>query len=111
MYSLQAWQDQEYSPNVVIGTLWVFLLNVYALLDPGATLSFVPPYIAVNLGVIQKILSEPFASTQVGDPFIAMRVYINFSIIVSLKITSTYLVELEMADFCIILRWIGYIQM
>ncbi len=39
LYALQARQDQEDSPDVVTGTLRVFYLNVYALLDPGATIS------------------------------------------------------------------------
>uniref|UniRef100_M1DF73 Integrase core domain containing protein n=1 Tax=Solanum tuberosum TaxID=4113 RepID=M1DF73_SOLTU len=34
LYALQACQDQEDSPNVVTGTLQVFHLDVYALLDP-----------------------------------------------------------------------------
>ena len=43
LYSLQVRQDQEGSPNVVIGTLRAFDLDVYALLDPGDTFSFVTP--------------------------------------------------------------------
>ena len=48
LYALQARQDQKCSPDVVSGTLRVFDLDVYALLDPGATLSFINPYIAVQ---------------------------------------------------------------
>ncbi|KAH0654413.1 hypothetical protein KY289_032091 [Solanum tuberosum] len=48
LYALQAPLDKEDSLNVVIGTLRVFDLDVYALLDPEATLSFVTPYIAVK---------------------------------------------------------------
>ena len=39
-YSLWSWGEQESSPNVVTGMLQVFSINVYSLLDPGATLSF-----------------------------------------------------------------------
>ncbi|WMV54304.1 hypothetical protein MTR67_047689 [Solanum verrucosum] len=92
------------SPDVVIGILRVFHLDVYALLDPGATLSFVTPYIAVNFGVSPETLSEPFSvSTPVGDPVIARRVYINSPFTVSQKVTSADLVELEMVDFYVIL--------
>ncbi|KAH0743187.1 hypothetical protein KY290_031180 [Solanum tuberosum] len=60
-------------------TLRVFNLDVYALLDPGATLSFVTPYIAVNFDVSLETLSEPFSvSTPVGDPGIARREWIGY---------------------------------
>ncbi|KAH0725447.1 hypothetical protein KY284_001312 [Solanum tuberosum] len=97
-------QDQEDSPDVVTSTLRVFNLDVYALLDPRATLSFVTPYIVINFNISPETLSEPFSiSTLVGDPVIARRVYINCPITVSQKFTSTDLVELEMVDFDIIL--------
>ena len=41
LYDLQARQDQKGSIDVVTGTLRVFDLDVYALLDLGFTLSFV----------------------------------------------------------------------
>ena len=40
LYALHTLQDHEGSHDVVIGTLRVFDLDVYSLLDPGATLSF-----------------------------------------------------------------------
>ena len=68
LYALQASQDQEGSPYVVTGTLRVFDLDVYALLDPGATLSFVTPYIAFQFNANQETLSEPFSvSTPIND--------------------------------------------
>ncbi|KAH0636085.1 hypothetical protein KY290_036497 [Solanum tuberosum] len=104
LYALQASQDQENSPDVVTGTLRVFDLDIYALLDPGATLSFVTPYIAVQFSVSPETLSEPFSvSTPVGDPVIARRVYRNCRVTVSQKVTSADLVELEMVDFDVIL--------
>ena len=74
--ALQACKDQECSLDVVTRTLGVFDLNVYALLDPGATLFLVTPYIAVQLSVSPKTLLERFlVSTLVGYPVIARRVY------------------------------------
>ncbi|XP_047252310.1 uncharacterized protein LOC124887169 [Capsicum annuum] len=58
LYALQTQQDQEGSPNMVTGTLQVFHLQVYALLDPGAILSFVTPYIIVDFGIVCKILQN-----------------------------------------------------
>ncbi|WMV59458.1 hypothetical protein MTR67_052843 [Solanum verrucosum] len=82
LYALQARQDQEDSPDVVTGTLRVFDLDVYALLDPGATLSFVTPYIAVQFIVSSETLSEPFSvSTPVGDPVIARRAWIGYILV------------------------------
>ncbi|KAF3643747.1 Bidirectional sugar transporter SWEET1a [Capsicum annuum] len=52
----------------------IFYLYVYALLDPGASLSFVPPYVAIDFGVSPKILAEPFSvSTPVGKTIVAQR--------------------------------------
>ena len=84
--------------------LLVFDLNVYALLVRGDTLFFVTPYIAVQFSVSPETLSEPLSvSTPVGDPIIARRVYRNFPVTVSQKVTSADLVDLEMADFDIFL--------
>ena len=100
LYALQVHQDQKGSPDVVSGTLRVFDLDVYALLDPGATLSFVTPYIAVQFDVNPETLSEPFSvSTPVGDPVITRRLYKNCPVSVSDKVTLADLVELEMVDF------------
>lgn len=38
-------REQEESPDIVTGMLQVFYINVYALLDRGATLSFVTPLV------------------------------------------------------------------
>ncbi|XP_049399740.1 uncharacterized protein LOC125863779 [Solanum stenotomum] len=47
-YALQTRGEQEGSPNVIIGMLKVFQLDVYSLLDPDTTLSFVTPYVAIR---------------------------------------------------------------
>ena len=68
------------------------------------TLSFVAPYMVVQLSVSPETLSKPFSvSTPVSDPVIARRVYRNCSLTVSQKGTSADLVELEMVDFDVIL--------
>jgi len=47
--------------------LKVIHLDVYALLDPGATFSFVTPYVAMRFGVSLNVLSEPFVvNTPIG---------------------------------------------
>ncbi|XP_069146888.1 uncharacterized protein [Solanum lycopersicum] len=88
LYAFQARQDQEGSPDVVTSTLRVFDLDVYALLDPGATLSFVTTCIAVEFSVSPETLSEPFSVFNlVDDPVIARWVYRNCPVIVSQKVT------------------------
>ena len=53
-------------------------MHVYALLDPGASLSFVTPYIVVDFKISPEILAEPFSVfTPVGKTIIARRVYRN----------------------------------
>lgn len=79
---------------MVTGTLQVYHLHVYALLDPGVSLSFVTPYIVVDFGVSPKILAKLFSvSTPMGKSIIARRVYKNYSIMVSQKVTSADLVD------------------
>ena len=52
--------------------LKVFSIDVYALLDPGATLSFVNPLVNKKF----DILHEPFiVSTSVGESVFEKRVY------------------------------------
>ena len=45
---------------MVTGILQVFSINVYALLDPSATLSFVTPLVAMKFEILPKVLKEPF---------------------------------------------------
>uniref|UniRef100_M1DKR9 Gag-pol protein n=1 Tax=Solanum tuberosum TaxID=4113 RepID=M1DKR9_SOLTU len=51
--------DHKGSPNLVTDMWKVFHLDVYAFLDPGATFSFVSPYVAMRFDVGSKILSNP----------------------------------------------------
>ena len=53
--------------------LRVFSIDVYALLDPGVTLSFVTHLVAKKFNVIPV---EPFmVATRVCDSFVARRVF------------------------------------
>ncbi|XP_049390732.1 uncharacterized protein LOC125855100 [Solanum stenotomum] len=74
-YALQTKGDQESSLDMVIGMLKVFQLVVYAFLDPGATLTFVTPYVAMRFDVLPDVLLEPFSiSTPVGHSVLAGRI-------------------------------------
>ena len=54
LYVINNRQEQEDSPDVVTGMIQVFDFTVYALLDPGASLYFVTPYVAMNFDVIPE---------------------------------------------------------
>ena len=47
--------EKENSPDVVTDMLKVLSLDVYALIDPGATLSFVTPLLAKNFDIFPDI--------------------------------------------------------
>ena len=67
-YSLRSRGDQEESPNVVTGKLQVFSINVYDLLCPCGTLSYVTPLESMKFDVLLNVFLEPFlVSTPVGD--------------------------------------------
>ncbi|KAH0712114.1 hypothetical protein KY289_008073 [Solanum tuberosum] len=103
-YALQTRGDQESSPDVVIGMLRFFQLDVYALLDHGATLSFVTQYVAMKFDVLPDVLLEPFSiSTPIGDSMVAKRAYRICLVSLSHRVTLVDLVELHMLDFDVIL--------
>ena len=52
-------EEQEKLVDVVMCTSHVFTFQVYALLDPGSTLSFVTPLITSRFDVFPEILDEP----------------------------------------------------
>ena len=59
-----------------------FIINVYDLLDPGATLYFVSPFVAKKFDILPDILKEPLMmNTLISELVVEKRVYRNFSII------------------------------
>ncbi|XP_069150302.1 uncharacterized protein [Solanum lycopersicum] len=55
-YALRSRDEKETSPDVVTGMLKIFTLDVYALLDRGATLSFVTPLVDKKFDILPDIL-------------------------------------------------------
>ena len=102
-YAFSSRGEQETSPDLVTGMLKVFSPDVYSLLDPGATLSFVTPLVAKNFDILPDILHESFiVSTPVDESVIAKRVYRNCPIMLPNRVSFVDLVELDMHDFDII---------
>ena len=74
-YALRSRGDQEDSPNVLTIMLQVFSIIVYALLDTGATLSFVIPLVAKKFEMLLDILVEPFSvCTSMGDSDVVKKI-------------------------------------
>ena len=103
MYALAGRQDLESSPDVVTGTLSISSRDVYALIDPGSTFSYITPYVAGCIGVKPEPIKPFEVSTPVGDPVIARQVYKNCVIVICDRQTKADLIELEMLDFDVIM--------
>ena len=59
-YVFQTRDFQDISPDVVTSMLKAFHIDMYALLDPSASLSFVNPFIAKKFFMLPDVLLEPF---------------------------------------------------
>ena len=57
LYALFSRGEKEDSPDVFNGILQVFLVNVYDLLDPCATLSFVTPLVYMIICILPDVFS------------------------------------------------------
>ena len=73
-YALRTRGEKETSYDVVICMLKVFSIDVYALLDPCTTLSFVTSLVAKKFDILPNILHKPFiVSTSVGKSVVEKR--------------------------------------
>ncbi|WMV14113.1 hypothetical protein MTR67_007498 [Solanum verrucosum] len=82
----------------------VFQLDVYALLDPGATLSFLTPYVAIRFDILPDVLLEPvYVSTHVCNSIVTKRVYRKCVVSLYHRVTDVDFIELDMLDFDVIL--------
>ncbi|KAG5631617.1 hypothetical protein H5410_003334, partial [Solanum commersonii] len=64
---------REHPKNIMLN---VFSMDVYALLDPGASLYFVTPYVSMSFRISPKQILELLSvSTHVGEPILAKRVH------------------------------------
>ncbi|XP_070025697.1 uncharacterized protein [Nicotiana sylvestris] len=61
IYALAGRQDQESSPDILTGMLTICSHDVYALIDPGSTLSCITPFVVQKFGIVPEILSDHFA--------------------------------------------------
>ncbi|XP_070039495.1 uncharacterized protein [Nicotiana tomentosiformis] len=98
----QATENQA-SPDVVTCILDVQSHDVYALIDPGSTLSYVTPYVVMEFGIEPEQLPELFyVSTLVGKSIVAAWVYRGCVVTVRGQDIVANLIELGMVDFDVI---------
>ncbi|XP_070022537.1 uncharacterized protein [Nicotiana sylvestris] len=103
-YAMPTRPTAKASDAVAIGILTVCTLDVYALMDPGSTFSYVTLYFALDFGIEPEQLLEPFfVSTLVGDFVISSLVYRGCVIIIQDRETTVDLIDLEMVDFDVIM--------
>ncbi|XP_070040132.1 uncharacterized protein [Nicotiana tomentosiformis] len=109
IYALAGRHDQESSLDVVTGILSVFSYDIYALIDPGSTLSYVTLFVASKFGVKPKLVKTFEVSTLVGDSVVVKQVYKGCIIVVHSRSTVADLIELDMVEFDIImgLDWLA----
>ena len=86
------------------GFFKVFSIDVYSLLDPGATLPFLIPLLAKQFDVLPNDLIEPLSvTTPVGDYVVTKRVFRSCPISLTNRVTWVVFAELDMVDFDVIL--------
>ena len=84
--------------------LQVFSTSVFALLDPGSTLSFVTRLLALIIEIFPEVLHDPIVvSKPFGENISTERVYIDCPIVLYGNTMCADLVELPMHDFDVIL--------
>ena len=84
--------------------LKVFHFDVYALLDLGANLSFITPFLAIRFDVISELLLETYlVSNPFSESIVARKVYKNYPMSILHRVIPCDLVELDMVDFDVIL--------
>ncbi|KAG5585296.1 hypothetical protein H5410_045730 [Solanum commersonii] len=61
LYAITSCQEQVNSHDVITGIIKVFTFDVYALLDPGVSLSFVTLCVSMSFDILPKQLLDPFS--------------------------------------------------
>ncbi|XP_070040820.1 uncharacterized protein [Nicotiana tomentosiformis] len=103
IYALADRQDHESSPNIVTCILSVSLYDVYALIDPGSTLSYVTPSVSRKFGIKPELIKPFEVSTPVGDLVISKRVYRDHIVVFHSRSIVADLIELDMVEFDVIM--------
>jgi len=97
-------QNFEAFPDVVTSILTVQSHDVYTLIEPGSTLSYDTPYVAMEFWIESEQLHETFfVSSLLGSSIVATQVYSDFFVTLHDRDTMSDLIELGMVDFYVIM--------
>ncbi|MCF6818978.1 hypothetical protein L3H38_11060, partial [Corynebacterium sp. MC-19] len=88
---------------MITGTLLVCSRDMYALIDPGSTLSFISPLVACTINMPSEPIEPVEVATPVGNSIIVNRVYKSCPVRVCDHSTQADLIELDMTDFDVII--------
>ncbi|XP_070019829.1 uncharacterized protein [Nicotiana sylvestris] len=103
-YAVRGHQSSEASLDIVTGILIIQSHDVYALIDPSSSLSYVTPYVAMEFGIESEQLHESFfVSIPVGGSIVAVQVYRDCVVTVCDRDTIDDLIKLGMVDFDVII--------
>ena len=97
-------QEAAAAPHVITGTVSLYDMPVYVLIDPGSTHSFVSPLIASSLHVKSELLGNQLAvRTPVGQVVSVQTVYRNCAIKINGVVLSTDLIVFPLLELDVIL--------
>ena len=72
----------------------VFAFDIYASLNPGASLSFITPYVENQFETLPEKLCEAFCvSTPVGESILAVRLFRDYHVSINHKSTMVDFIE------------------
>jgi predicted aspartyl protease len=101
-------EEVRVAPNIVAGTLQLNSLSVHALIDPGATHSFVANTIIRKIGKRPSSVERGFMiSTPLGEVVVIDVVYKGIGISIDGLELGADLIPLELQDFEVILDMVG----
>ena len=100
---MKAVEDKD-APDVIVGKFYIFEINVYALIDPGSTHSYVCTSIP-SLGSLPKSETEYdiLVTNPLGHSVIVNKVYKDCPIIIQKYEFPRNLIELSFREFDVIL--------
>ena len=97
-------QEVDVAPEVMTCTIQVFDSDVYVLIDPGATHSFISTKFIAQVNIeIHPIDCSMVVSLHTGDSLIADRVHMGYRVIIEGHEFRANLVLLDIQDFDVIL--------
>ena len=97
-------QEAAEAPEVIAGKMFLFHVEVYALIGPGATHSFISSNVTSNLHVEPKLLNEKLSvRTPLGESLAVRTVYRDCLVRIDPGVFPVDLMVLPLLDLDVIL--------